>query len=92
MTGINCREQRHPPKPATLLLRLKPGGPVVQRQGYVGVSSPTYGTAPSDTQTAFTDIAGDFPCQGCQAFNNTNINNAAFGVNGLGNRVLYQRP
>jgi predicted porin len=45
-------------------------------------------TAPSDPQTAFTDIAGNFLCLGCQAFNNTNINNAAYGVNGLGNRVL----
>jgi predicted porin len=45
-------------------------------------------TAPSDPQTAFTDIAGNFLCLGCQAFNNTNINNTAFGVNGLGNRVL----
>jgi predicted porin len=45
-------------------------------------------TAPSDPQTAFTDIAGDFLCLNCQAFNNTNINNTAFGVNGLGNRIL----
>ena len=44
--------------------------------------------APSDPQTAFTDIGGDFLCQGCEAFNNTNINNAAFGVNGLGNKTL----
>ena len=44
--------------------------------------------APSDPQAAFTDIAGDFVCAGCQAFNNTNINNAAFGVNGLGNKTL----
>ncbi len=44
--------------------------------------------APSDPQTAFTDISGSFLCQGCAAFNNTNINNTAFGVNGLGNRVL----
>src|SRR6266576_3084454 len=36
--------------------------------------------APSDPQTAFTDIAGSFLCQGCQAFNNTNINNSAFGT------------
>jgi hypothetical protein len=28
--------------------------------------------APSDPQTAFTDIAGTFLCQGCDAFNNTN--------------------
>jgi predicted porin len=45
-------------------------------------------TAPSDPQTAFTDIAGNFLCLNCQAFNNTNINNTAFGVNGLGNKKL----
>src|SRR6266446_2760406 len=45
-------------------------------------------TAPSYPQAAVTDIAVDFLCQSCQAVNNTNINNAAFGVNGLGNRVL----
>ncbi|WP_354223066.1 hypothetical protein [Bradyrhizobium sp. F1.4.3] len=44
--------------------------------------------APSEPQTAFTDIAGNFRCQGCQTFNNTNINNTAYGVNGLGNKVL----
>src|SRR3954453_21714214 len=44
--------------------------------------------APSDPQAAFTDIAGNFLCQGCGAFNNTNINNAAFGVNGLGNKIF----
>src|SRR3981189_1956605 len=44
--------------------------------------------APSDPQTAFTDISGDFLCQGCNAFNNTNINNTAFGVNGLGTKTL----
>ena len=42
--------------------------------------------APSNPQTAFTDIAGNFLCLNCQAFNNTNINNTAFGVNGLGNK------
>jgi predicted porin len=45
--------------------------------------------APSDPQTAFTDIAGSFLCQGCEAFNNTNINNTAFGVNGLENKTLH---
>jgi predicted porin len=45
-------------------------------------------TAPSDPQTAFTDIAGNFLCAGCQVFNNTDINNAAYGVNGLGHKVL----
>src|SRR4030088_3015822 len=44
--------------------------------------------APSDPQTAFTDISGDFLCQGCDAFNHTNINNTAFGVNGLGDKTL----
>lgn len=29
--------------------------------------------APSDPQTGFTDIAGNFLCQGCGAINNTNI-------------------
>jgi predicted porin len=45
-------------------------------------------SAPSDPQTAFTNIAGNFVCAGCTAFNNTNINNLAFGVNGLGNKIL----
>jgi hypothetical protein len=44
--------------------------------------------APSDPQTAFTDITGNFVCQACATFNNTNINNTAFGVNGLGNKAL----
>jgi predicted porin len=54
---------------------------------YAGYEYIRYG-APSNPQTAFTDIAGNFLCQGCDAFNNTNINNTAFGVNGLGNKVL----
>jgi predicted porin len=45
--------------------------------------------APSDPQTAFTDIAGNFLCLGCAAFNNTNINNTAFGVNGLGDKIFH---
>jgi predicted porin len=45
-------------------------------------------TAPSDPQTAFTDIAGDFVCIGCATFNNTDISNTAFGVGGLGNKIL----
>jgi predicted porin len=35
-------------------------------------------TAPSDPQTAFTNIAGTFLCEGCAAINNTDINNTAF--------------
>src|SRR3984893_5536008 len=54
---------------------------------YAGYEHIRY-TAPSDPQTAFTDIAGDFLCAGCAGLNNTNINNAAYGVNGLGNKVL----
>lgn len=30
--------------------------------------------------TGFSDIAGDFVCAGCAAFNNTNINNTAFNA------------
>jgi predicted porin len=44
--------------------------------------------APSDPQASFTDIAGNFVCLGCDAINNTTINNTAFGVNGLGNKTL----
>jgi predicted porin len=54
---------------------------------YAGYEHIRYG-APSDPQTAFTNISGDFLCQNCQAFNNTTINNTAFGVNGLGNKIL----
>jgi predicted porin len=54
---------------------------------YAGYEHIQY-AAPSDPQTAFTDIAGAFLCANCQAFNNTNINNAAYGVNGLGNKIL----
>jgi predicted porin len=43
---------------------------------------------PSDPQTAFTDIAGNFLCLGCEAFNDTNIVNTAFGVNGLGDKIF----
>jgi len=45
-------------------------------------------SAPSDPQAAFTDIAGDFVCLGCVAFNNTNIVNTAYGVNGLADRIM----
>jgi predicted porin len=44
--------------------------------------------APSDPKTAFTSISGDFLCANCQAFNNTTISNAAFGVNGLDNKTF----
>jgi len=54
---------------------------------FAGYEYIRYG-APSDPQFAFTNIGGGFVCQDCQAYNNTNINNTAFGVNGLGNKVL----
>jgi predicted porin len=54
---------------------------------YAGYEHIQY-AAPSDPQAAFTDIGGAFICQGCEGFNNTTINNAAFGVNGLGDKVL----
>src|SRR5262249_3191047 len=43
---------------------------------------------PSDPQTAFTNVSGDFLCQGCGAINNTTINNMAYGVNGFANRTF----
>jgi hypothetical protein len=44
--------------------------------------------APSDRQTGFTDIGGNFLCDGCVALNNTDITNTAFGRDGLGNKIL----
>jgi predicted porin len=41
---------------------------------------------PSDPQSFFTDIAGDFVCAGCAAFNNTNISNTAFNA---GDKTLH---
>src|SRR4030088_3645490 len=54
---------------------------------YAGYDNIRY-MAPSNPQTAFTNIAGTFLCLVCDAFNNTNINNTAFGVNGLGNKTF----
>jgi predicted porin len=70
---------------AVMLLAKYAVGPLKLYAGYEHIRF----MAPSDPQTAFTDIAGSFLCQGCEAFNNTNINNAAFGVNGLGDRRLH---
>src|SRR5712675_793751 len=69
---------------AVMLVAKYTNGPLKVYAGYEHIRY----MAPSDPQTAFTDISGSFLCQGCAAFNNTNINNTAFGVNGLGNRVL----
>jgi predicted porin len=70
---------------AVMLLAKYVDGPLKLYAGYEQIQF----MAPSDPQTAFTDIAGTFLCQNCVAFNNTNIVNTAFGVNGLGDRTLH---
>ena len=67
-----------------MLLARYTNGPLKLYAGYEWIRF----TKPSDPVTAFTNIGGDFMCDGCVAFNGTDINNAAFGVNGLGNKVL----
>lgn len=69
---------------ALMLVGRYTNGPLKLYAGYEHIRF----MAPSDPQVAFTNISGDFVCLGCAALNNTNINNAAFGVNGLGDRVL----
>jgi len=59
-------------------------GPLKLYGGYEWIR---YG-APSDPQTGFNDISGNFICSGCAAINNTNINNRAFGLDGLDNKIL----
>jgi predicted porin len=54
---------------------------------YAGYEHITY-MAPSDPQTAFTDIAGSLVCENCTAINNTNIVNTAFGRDGFGNKIF----
>jgi predicted porin len=69
---------------AMMLVARYTSGPLKLYAGYEYIRY----MAPSDPQTGFTDIAGNFLCSGCTAFNNTNINNAAFGMNGLGDKIL----
>jgi predicted porin len=69
---------------AVMLVARYTNGPLKLYAGYEHIRY----MAPSDPQTAFTDIAGNFLCLGCDAVNNTNINNAAFGANGLGNKTF----
>jgi predicted porin len=69
---------------AVMLVAKYVDGPLKLFAGYEHI---TY-MAPSDPQTAFTNIAGSFLCEGCTGINNTNINNAAFGTNGFGNKVF----
>src|SRR5262249_45969169 len=54
---------------------------------YAGFEQIRY-SAPSDPQMAFTNIAGDFVCLGCQVFNNTNISNTSFGAAGFADRIF----
>jgi predicted porin len=69
---------------AVMLLARYTNGPLKLYAGYEQIKF----SAPSDPQFAFTDIAGDFICLGCVAFNNTNIVNTAYGVNGLADRIM----
>ena len=69
---------------AVMLLARYTNGPL---KLYAGFEQIRY-SAPSDPQAAFTNIAGDFVCLGCQAFNNTNINNTSFGAAGFADRIF----
>ena len=69
---------------AMMLVAKYTAGPLKLYAGYEGIRF----APPSDPQTAFTSIAGNFICLGCDAFNNTTINNTAFGVNGLGDKIF----
>ena len=80
--------------PQTLTARISDNSSVMLLAKYAIGALKLYGgyerirfAAPSDPQTAFTNIAGTFLCEGCAAINNTNINNTAFGVDGLGDRI-----
>src|SRR6267143_462958 len=69
---------------AVMLVAKYTNGPLKVYAGYEHIRY----MAPSNPQTACSDIARTFLCLGCNAFNNTNINNTAFGVNGLGNKTF----
>ncbi len=69
---------------AVMLLARYTNGPL---KLYAGFEQIRY-SAPSDPQTSFTNVAGDFVCLGCQAFNNTNINNTSFGAAGFADRIF----
>ncbi len=67
-----------------MLLARYTNGPLKLYAGYEHIRY----MAPSDPQTVFTSISGDLVCLNCQAFNNTNIVNTAFGVNGLDDKIF----
>jgi predicted porin len=64
-----------------MLLARYTTGPLKLYAGYEGIQF----APPSDPQTSFTDISGDFVCLGCAASNNTNISNTVFSAH---DRVL----
>jgi predicted porin len=59
---------------SVMLLARYTNGPLKLYGGYEWIQF----APPSDRQTAFNNISGDFICLGCAAINNTNINNTAF--------------
>lgn len=69
---------------SVMLLGKYANGPLTLYGGYEWIRF----AAPSDPQVAFNDVSGDFVCLGCAAINATNINNTAYGANGLGDRIL----
>src|SRR5260221_3079369 len=73
-----------PDNRAVMLLARYTNGPLKLDAGFEQIRY----SAPSDPQTSFTNVAGDFVCLGCQAFNNTNINNTAFGAAGFADRIF----
>jgi predicted porin len=71
--------------PQTLTATISDNSSVMLLARYTNGALKLYGgyqwiryAAPSDPQTAFTDLAGDLICAGCAAINNTNISNRAY--------------
>lgn len=61
---------------SVMLLGRYTNGPLKLYAGYEWIQF----APPSDPQTAFNDIGGNFLCLACAAINNTNINNTAFSA------------
>ena len=59
---------------SVMLLAKYTNGPLKLYAGYEWIQF----APPSNAQTAFNDLTGDFICIGCAAINNTNIINGAF--------------
>ena len=70
---------------SVMLLAKYATGPLHVYAGYEWIQY----APPSNPQTSFTDIAGNFLCLGCTAINNTNISNTAFSPSaGFGDKHL----